>query len=135
MAATLISLRARIRAALLDSSSPGQVWDDESLAEALRQALSEYQLAGAAPASLQGLDGALVTSLPEMHESLVVWGASAYAALTRSIRRAESFQLGSEAAALEAWGEARLREFRALLNLVRAADLHGADTPPWGQWG
>jgi hypothetical protein len=134
MTASLSSLQGRVRFLLADPASPVQVWDDATLAEAVRQALDAYHLAGNGPVLLEGLDGAAVTTLPEMHESLIVWGASGYAALARSIRRAESFQLGSEPMALQAWGSLRLRSFQAALEAVRLSDLHRGHNMPWGSW-
>jgi hypothetical protein len=154
MAATLESLRARLRVALMNAAATAQPWDDAVLDEGIRLALGEYGLAGAAPVTLSGLDGAAETSLNGLHESLVVWGAGGYAALSRAVLRAESFQLGGEAEALRSWGEARLEDFKAMLGAVfpgyrpgpalpgddraaeaaRLADLRGSTAPPWGSW-
>jgi hypothetical protein len=148
VSATLASLLARVRVVLMNSGAAAQPWEETVLAEAVRQAVAEYQLAGAGAVTLSGLDGAAETSLDGLHESLIVWGAGGYAALSRAVLRAESFQLGSEAGQLSAWGTARLAEFRLMLAAVfptyqpalpaadaaRLADLRAAQSAPWGTW-
>ncbi len=114
--ATLISLLARVRSVLMDLNA--QIWTDGVITEGLRLAVGEYALASAAPASLEGLDGASASSFPAGHESMLVWGAAAYAALARAVDRAESFQPGGEAGDLKTWGDARLREFKSMLGVA-----------------
>lgn len=114
--ANLAELLARVRAVMMDGSS--LVWSDADLTEGLRLAVGEYSLAGDAVVTVEGLDGAAVSTLGEVHESLIVWGASAYAASSRAVDRAEAFQLGGEAGQLKAWGDARLKEFKAMLGAV-----------------
>ncbi|HEX9107427.1 MAG TPA: hypothetical protein VF832_09365 [Longimicrobiales bacterium] len=116
MSSTLTTLRARARTLLMDAS--GAIWDDAALEEGLRLALGEYQLAAARAVTLAGLDGAAVTSLDAQHDLLLVLGGAAYAALARAVDRAESVELGAQAADLKTWGEARLREFKAMLCVV-----------------
>ncbi len=113
---SLSSFLERIRALLMDSG--GLIWDDAALVEALRLALGEYSLAGNAPVTLAGLDGASVTNLPELHAALIVWGAAAYAALARAVDRAEAFQTNSAAADLKSWGDQRLKEFKTTLAML-----------------
>lgn len=114
--ATLATMLTRVRDGLMDSGS--QVWTDGALTESIRLALGEYRLAGEVDVTLQGLDLAAATTLPAAHESLIVWGGLAYAALARAVDRAESFELGSESAELKAWGDKRLQEFKAMLGVV-----------------
>lgn len=161
MSATLASMLARVRDLLADSGA--DLWMDASLTEALRLALGEYNLAAQidAPAGpltvLQGLDGALETSLPAAHESLLVWGAAAWAAQGRAVDRAGLQDGGAESQVFKAWGDARLGEFKAMLaalfpgyraalhgeaasaafrgdEAARLADLRSAVNPPWGVW-
>lgn len=161
MSATLATLLTRVRDLLADSGA--DLWMDASLTEALRLALGEYNLAArvdapaGALAALQGLDGATETSLPAAHESLLVWGAAAWAALGRAVDRAGLQDGGAESQVFKAWGEARLGEFKAMLaalfpgyraalngeaasaalpddEAARLADLRTAANPPWGVW-
>lgn len=116
MSATLTGLIERVKTLLMDSGS--LVWDTATLGEAVRQALGEYNLAGESAATISGLDGAGSTTLPAAHDSLLVLGASGYAALARCANRAESYALGGETGQLQSWGQARLGEFRAMLRFL-----------------
>lgn len=116
MTTTLSSLTTRVQAALMDSGAA--VWDAGTVTEGIRLAVGEYGLAGKAAVTVSGLDGAGETTLPALHDSLIVWGAAGYAAQARSIDRAESFEIGSEAVDLKAWGDQRLKEFRGMLGFV-----------------
>lgn len=144
---TLSSLLTRVRALLMDDAA--QIWSDAALSEALRLALGEYNLRAPDPAALEGLDGAAATTLSATHETALVWGAAAYAALARAVDRAESFQAGGEFKDLNAWGEARLKEFKLILaalfpaavsggapsaEAARLAGLRTTTNPAWGTW-
>lgn len=152
MAATLAGMRARVAAALMDSDR--RVWSDAALEEALRLALGEYQLAGGAAVTLAGLDGAAATTLPALHESMVVAGAAGYAGVMRSVDRVDAFDPDDESRALVAWAQALLLTFRQMLGGVfpgyggapvvsgqpssgeqaRLAGLRTSANPPWGRW-
>jgi hypothetical protein len=100
------------------------VWSDDALTEGLRLALGEYNLAQQLQdpyqdlGSINGLDGASITLLPELHESLVTLGAAAYCALSRALDRSVSYDLNSESAVLVAWGNSRLKEFKVSLGIL-----------------
>ena len=150
---TLATITEQARALLMDGS--GTAWDETTITAAVRQAAAEYSLAAGEPLLIEGLNGA-VTTLEAPYDSLIVWGAAAYAALARAIDRADVFDIEgvnqASAAALRAWGEARLAEYRTMLRSVypgyllsadpgdhaaemaRRASLRVTSTPPWGQW-
>lgn len=121
--ATLTTMIGRVRAVLVDSG--GLLWSDGTVTEGIRLALGEYGLASGGPAQLEGLDGAAASNLPAGHESLAVWGAAGYAALARAVDRADNAQLGTEASALQGWGEARLKEYKVMLGSAFAGYLAG----------
>lgn len=117
----LTTLLTRISTLLMDTSN--RVWDLPTLTEGVRLALGEYNLAGLSspgfvPVTLNGLDGANVTTLPVHHQTALVIGAAGYAAGARSVDRAESFELDHEARDLAAWSAARLTEWRRMLRLI-----------------
>lgn len=119
MSASLVDLMLRVRAALHDS--PGLVYDSTTLEEAIRQALSVYMLsAGSLTVTLAGLDGAVETTLPALHESLLVRGAAAYAAQARAAEQAGRAADGAavNSPALVAWADECLKEFHQLMALV-----------------
>ena len=129
---------ARIQNALMDN--PTFVWDTPTLTEGLRLSLGEYNLAGRVenPVSvlgtINGLDGAVTSNLT-VYESLVVLGAAGYCASARAVDRASSYEMGDHADQLKAWGDARLKEFRAQLGAVfpkymgAVVTAGGADDP------
>jgi hypothetical protein len=123
MAATLSSLTDRVEALVMDIGN--RIFDTSTIAEGIRLALGEYNLAresaALAPVTLSGLDGAALTTLDSGHESLLVLGGAGYAAAARAVDRAESFELDKEARDLTSWAEKRLAEFRAMLRSIHPA--------------
>ena len=130
---------SRTRAALMDPGA--QIWTDGDLTGSLRLAL---QIAGlyahsAAPYTLSGLDGAPATSLPAGLEGALIIGASAYAAASRAVDRAEAYELNGESAVLKTWAGEKLREWLLLLGAyaeqARLESLRLAPAPSgYGAW-
>ncbi len=74
------------------------------------------------PATIQDLDSAAATTLPTAHESGLVIGASAYAAISRSIDRVDEFNLDPRNPNnLHGWGAAQLNRFQLWLTRFKAA--------------
>jgi hypothetical protein len=113
---SLSSLQTRVKALLMDTQA--RSWDSDTLTESIRLALGEYALAGGSAVTVSELDGAEATTLNALHESPLVLGAAAYAALARAVDWADSAQLGSESGQLKAWGDQRLHEFKAMLGRI-----------------
>lgn len=120
MTTTLTSII--ISAAIVLSDSANAVFDTAALTEAVRLALGELNLAretaGLAPAALSGLAGAAETTLSPSHDSLLVTGACAYAASSRSAGSAESFTPGSDPEAHRRWAESAFTAFRVMLDAL-----------------
>jgi hypothetical protein len=125
MSASMSDLETRVRAALYDGA--GLVYDGLTLDEAIRMALGHYNLAGGGQASIAGLDGAETTTLPALHESLVVCGAAAYAAQARAAEQASRAVPESDPAGLRDWASERMREYLHLLALVFPLSGEAAD--------
>lgn len=69
--------------------------------------------------TLDGLDGASSTTLPDIDETLLVTGALGHAATSRAIDLTEKVSVGQATAQqVRAWGLSKLQEFRAGLNAV-----------------
>ena len=153
MASSLTSLTARVESLLMDGSN--LVFDTGTIAEGIHSALGEFNLAretaGLAAVTLDGLDGAAATTLSANHDSVIVLGAAGYATAARSADRAESFEIGQEAAEHLSWSEKRLLEFRAMLGALyptytdpsararaaeaaRVAGLRTTTNQPWAAW-
>lgn len=114
--ATLTTMLDRVETLLVDS--PNVIFSTATLTEGIRLAVGEYGTANEAAVTLEGLDGAASSSLPAVHESMIVVGAAAYAVQARAVDRAESYQEGGESDKLKAWGDARLTEFKAMLGFI-----------------
>ncbi len=103
------------------------LWDDarpvlflDSLGNAQPRQGEAVRLWYAKPHTLQGLDGADCTTLPIAHESLLVVGAAAHAALSRAIDLVEV--AGTDLYAiglLGAWGRAAQKRWYAFLDTLR----------------
>jgi hypothetical protein len=134
MSADLDSLTARVADCLQDATH--LVYPAGAIAEGLRQALAELAGALGQPLQLSGLDGALVTSLPEGLESLTVQAAAAVVVAGRGLRHAEQVELvpgGLSPAALE-WAGAAWKSFQSACERIRASALREASTP-WAEEG
>lgn len=168
MPSTLTTISDRVEQTLADTSNV--IWVTAAITEGVRSALGEYNTAGrvedagATACTLNLLDSATVTTLPEVHDTVIVLGAAAYCALSRAIDRADSYQLGADMVHLKDWGDQRMKEFRAMLGAIfpaymgvaaatgggttpgggtpatsaaeaaRLADLRSATNASWGTW-
>ncbi len=69
--------------------------------------------------TLNGLDGASVTTIPTIDEILLLVGAAAHVATSRAIDLTEKVSVGQATAQqVRAWGLSKLQEFKAGLNAV-----------------
>ena len=117
MTATLSSLETRVKTYLSDAT--GLIFTTELVDEGLRLALGQLNLTLSGAYTLAGLDGAAATTLPAVQESLLVGGAAGYAAQSRVVKRAESFNLEQTVAqALATWGDDRLQDFSTGLTML-----------------
>ncbi len=126
-------LLTRLRAALVDSSAA--VWGSPELDEALLQALADMGQAAGVEYSIDGLAGALVTTLPAVHFNGLVRGAVAYALLWRAAERLDAYNLqpGLSTEALAA-AAAVMRRFEGCLQSLaaqRTAAMQTAAVPPY----
>lgn len=117
-------------------------WDDgapnlflEADDGAQPQAGDQVRLWYTLPHTIQLLDGAAATSVPDADESLLVLGASAYALLARSYDQTESASAGAIATPnYAASGFRLLRQFRQTLD-GRRHDAALGPEPAWtGGW-
>lgn len=87
------------------------------------------------PHTLQNLRSASTTTIPTIHESLLVLGAAGYACFARSVDLAETTSLAAVATPnLAALGSRYLKEYRRrLLEIsLSAHNLHGVSGPAFG---
>lgn len=128
MAATLAQISERVARVLMD---PGRlVWAEAVLEEAIRLALGEYNQTLSGAATLQGLDGALQSTLPGEHESLIVLGGAAHAAAICLAGKVEAFPPAAIREDLASWAKQRREVYLQGLDWIRTQDLH-TGTLPW----
>ncbi len=113
-------------------------WDDTNpvlflmdLAGGEPQTSDELRAWYTASQTIQNLDSAAATTVRTDHESLLVLGASAYAALARAEDLVETagtdlYQVGL----LGSWGVRKQRDFQAQLDRLRASEARRG--PAWG---
>jgi hypothetical protein len=136
MAFDLTTIQARAAALLMDTGN--ELWSAADVTNAVRMALYEMSLAAGSPLTLSGLDMAASTTVPALLEGALIVGAAGYAAAARQADKAD-FEVASEAKELKPWAEARLREFRSMLEQMypagsaRLANMRSSSSP-WSSW-
>lgn len=129
----LTALRARLRAWLDDAT--GLALTDGLLDEAALQALDMLNRAGATQFGVQGLNGALTTTLPTSLEALLVSGAGALAAEGCAAAAERLLEPdGQRVTVLVAWGRAQFERFQAALGELRARQMQSGLEPPYAAW-
>lgn len=124
----ITALRARLRAWLSDGT--GLALPDGLLDEVASQALDALNRAGGTTYSVQGLDGAAVTSLPAGLESLLVSGAGALAAEGAAAAAERLLEPGGQpVTVLVAWGRLQYERFVAALGDLRARQMQSGQAP------
>jgi len=84
--------------------------------------------------SVNGLDGAEVSSIPLIHISLLVHGSAGYAALFRALDKVENRSYGSrrtEPALLQSWANGVLERFQRELDRLRKQRSPAELQPAW----
>jgi hypothetical protein len=116
-----------------DDGRPVLLLDDANASQP--QAGDELRLWHTAPHTIAGLDDGDATTLPATHEGPLLTGAAGHAVTRQMIRRAGAVRIDPhEAAVLQAWGEARLADFRAWLAGVRESKARGGRAWLPGGW-
>ncbi len=116
---------------------PGKVlWIDDGLEP---QAGDVVRVFYTARHTLNGLDAATATTLPDEHVSLTVVGATGHAARSRALSVADRVNVdGWTSQRMNEWGEQQLRDFRnGLARLARQAAARAAGiatTPALDRW-
>ena len=128
--ADLNSLLLRLRMSLGDESS--LIWSSARLEESLRQALAAINRAGGQAFTLNGLDGAVVTSLPAEFDFVVLLGATCIALRIRRIDRSEASLTAREVSPLlEESLTCFEDQFQTQLEAVRRQYLQAASQLPY----
>jgi hypothetical protein len=87
---------------------------------------------------IEGLDTQGQTTLPPIHESMLVGGAAGHVAASRALDLAEQVTLDKlTAQQVRAWGLSKLQEFRAALSKIGRRQAQGSaftPLPPLDRW-
>ena len=133
MSLTLMDIKARVSVHLNDTGK--LIWNDTLLESAIRSALLAIGRVLDEIPSLEGLDGAAVTTLAEDHQHVLVVGAVAYALTQRATGRFDDARAREDLPdALAAWASAHMARFQVMLGGVKAATHQKAETAPYDQW-
>jgi hypothetical protein len=126
-------IKERVRCHLNDTA--GLIWTDAMLGTAVRSAILALSQIYEEAFTLEGLDGALETTLPVEDEHALVTGAVAYALTFRASGRFEDASLNQELpTALADWASAHMARFQALLGEIRAREQQRSTEAPYSQW-
>jgi hypothetical protein len=127
------TIQERVRCHLNDTA--GLIWTDVMLATAVRSALQALSGIYEKAFTLEGLDGALETTLPMEDEHALVTGAVAYALTFRASGRFEDASLSQELpTALGDWASAHMARFQMMLASIRAREQQRSTEVPYSQW-
>ncbi|MBG0785563.1 MAG: hypothetical protein H0S79_10720 [Anaerolineaceae bacterium] len=133
MSLTLSVAKARVSVHLNDT---GQlIWSETMLETALREALQAVGRVLGEPLTLDGLDGAGETILPEDVEHILVIGAVTYALTFRASGRFEDARAAENLPeALGNWAGTHMARFQAMLAQVKRQGHQTAGQPPYAGW-
>ncbi len=130
MADTLASLTDDVELYLADKSNKS--WGTDTLELCIRLALEDIVNAAGVTYTIDDLDAATATTLPDRHIPALILGAAAYAAKTRAVDRLEKVSLaeGPGGVTLGDWGNWQMILFQKRLEEIRAQGIHGSTSAP-----
>ena len=133
MSLTLSTIKERVSCHLNDTG--GLVWPDALLETAVRSALLALGRILEEPLTLEGLDGAVETTLADDGQHVLITGAVAYALNLRATGRFEDANSRKDLPAnLADWATAHMARFQAMLAEVKGRSHQEAGTAPYDQW-
>jgi len=133
MPASLTSVKIQLETQLSELSS--LVWSSTALEEAVRAALAEIAGTYGSAVTLNGLDGAISTTLEDTDVHALVIGGVAHAARFRIFGRFEEAtpeNLNHDA--LIGWAEAAMAVFQSALIQIRLRRFQESIDPPYSPW-
>ena len=111
------------------------VWDTTLLEEALRTSLNELSVVCGTVQTLNGLDGALVTTMDEVDRPVLMLGAAAYALTFRAVGRFEAVTPAPDLAIeLGDLAQKTMKRFQSLLVRTQLRKFQESTSHPYGQW-
>lgn len=126
---TLTDLRTRLAASLADDTS--LVFTEAIYTEAIRGALEEIGNVYGTQLTIEGLDGATATTLPDKDIPCLLTGAAGRAVNAIVVSRYTTFNTSlMDDVKLTLRGDKLMTEFRYMLDDLRAEGMQIADIPP-----
>lgn len=133
MSATLTSAKAQLETQLSEFST--LVWSSTALEEALRASLAEISRAYGSAVTLNGLDGALITTLEEVDTHVLIIGGVAYATRFRVMGRfEEATPEDSQSEDMTRWATETMAKFQSALTQIRLRRFQESADPPYSPW-
>lgn len=133
MSLTLTSIKPRVSAHLNDTGK--LIWSAALLESAIRSSLLAIGRVLGESLRLEGLDGAVETTLADDHQHILVVGAVAYGLTLRATGRFDDARAREDLPdALASWASAHMARFRVMLGEVKAETHQKAETAPYDSW-
>jgi len=129
MIVDLNSLLIAVRTYLMDGDS--LVWSVEALENAIRLALDDLQKVCTLKLNIEGLDGAVTTSLGEGMFGLLVRGAVVFALEMRIVDRADQFELSQTGLDMSGWVQQLKHDYWKDVEKVRRYYLNSSVNVPY----
>lgn len=133
MSLTLTMIKERVSCHLNDTGS--LIWSDSMLETAVRSALLALGRVLEESLTLEGLDGAVETSLAEDDQHVLVVGAVAFALTFRASGRFEDARSRTDSPGpLADWATAHMARFQTMLAQVKLRSHQESTAAPYDQW-
>jgi hypothetical protein len=133
MSLTLMKITERVSCHLNDTGN--LIWSEVMLETAVRSALLALGRVLEESITLEGLDGAVETTLAEDDQHVLVVGAVAYALTFRASGRFEDARGKADLPkTLADWATAHMTRFQTMLAEVKGRSHQESTTAPYDQW-
>ncbi len=133
MAITLTTIRAQVETQLMDVAN--LTWSDDTINEAIRQALADLSRIYGELQTLDLLDGATETTFDDLDQQPLVLGAVAYSLTYRVIGRFEEATPEPKLAAqLADFAQSLMSEFQGQLVQTQLRRFQESTYPIYDQW-
>jgi len=131
MTTTLTTFEARVSALLEDTLH--KVFPVATIDEGIRQALSDYGNLLGVTVNIDGLDGAVTKTLPNLYDAVIVAGAAGYAARSHVVGMTGLAPVGTVVlqAAFNTWAQNQLAAYHKALDQLWQVSQRALSTQPY----
>jgi hypothetical protein len=125
----LAAILDRVELYLMDVNNKS--WDTTTLTEAIKQALTDLSQAAGVALAIKDLDSAAATTVEAQDLGVLVQGAAAYAASSRTVKRTEMVSIGEgPQTTLKAWAALAMETFKDRMKTISQRTLHKSTAAP-----